>query len=50
MILSIDTTSEFGSIALTEANVVIEEVALHEPEGFGHALFPHIEQLLARKL
>lgn len=48
MILSIDTTSEFGSIALTEANMVIEEVALHEPEGFGHALFGHIEQLLER--
>ena len=48
MILSIDTTSEYGSIALTEANVVIEEVALHEPEGFGHALFGHIEQLLER--
>lgn len=48
MILAIDTTSEFGSIALTEANVVIEEVALHEPEGFGHVLFGHIEQLLEK--
>lgn len=48
MILSIDTTSEFGSIALTEANVVIEEFALHEPEGFGHVLFGHIERLLDR--
>lgn len=48
MILSIDTTSEFGSIALTEANVVVEEVALHSPEGFGHVLFGHIEQLLEK--
>lgn len=48
MILSIDTTSEFGSIALTEANVVVEEVALHAPEGFGHVLFGHIEELLER--
>lgn len=46
MILSIDTTSEFGSIALTEANVVIEEVALSAPEGFGHVLFGHIKELL----
>lgn len=46
MILSIDTTSEFGSIALTEANVVIEELALHAPEGFGHVLFGYIEELL----
>lgn len=49
MILSIDTTSEFGSIALTEANVVVEEVALHAPEGFGHVLFGHIQQLLERR-
>lgn len=48
MILAIDTTSEFGSIALTERNVTIEEVALHEPEGFGHVLFGHIERLLAK--
>ncbi|HEX5226298.1 MAG TPA: tRNA (adenosine(37)-N6)-threonylcarbamoyltransferase complex dimerization subunit type 1 TsaB [Bryobacteraceae bacterium] len=48
MILSIDTTAELGSIAITEANVVIEEVALHAPEGFGHVLFSHIEHLLER--
>ncbi len=48
MILAIDTTAEFGSIALTEANVVVEEIALHAPEGFGHVLFGHIEQLLER--
>jgi tRNA threonylcarbamoyladenosine biosynthesis protein TsaB len=49
VILSIDTTSEFGSIALTEANVVVEEVVLHAPEGFGHVLFGHIQQLLERR-
>ena len=48
MILSIDTTSEFGSIALTERDRVIEEVLLHSPDGFGHILFPQIEKLLAR--
>ena len=48
MILSIDTTSEFGSIALTEANVVIEEIALQAPDGFGHVLFGHIEHLLEK--
>jgi len=48
VILSIDITSEFGSIALTEANVVMEEIALHAPEGFGHVLFGHIEELLER--
>lgn len=48
MILSIDTTSEFGSIALTDGDRVVEEVLLHSPDGFGHILFPQIEKLLAR--
>jgi tRNA threonylcarbamoyladenosine biosynthesis protein TsaB len=48
MILAIDTTSEFGSIALVEANQTIEEVELHAPEGFGHVLFGHIQQLLEK--
>jgi tRNA threonylcarbamoyladenosine biosynthesis protein TsaB len=48
VILSLDTTSEFGSIALTEANVVVEEIALHAPEGFGHVLFGHIQHLLEK--
>jgi tRNA threonylcarbamoyladenosine biosynthesis protein TsaB len=48
VILSLDTTSEFGSIALTERDRVVEEVLLHSPDGFGHVLFPQIERLLAR--
>jgi tRNA threonylcarbamoyladenosine biosynthesis protein TsaB len=48
VILSIDTTSEFGSIALTEANVVVEEIALHAPEGFGHVLYGDIQHLLEK--
>jgi tRNA threonylcarbamoyladenosine biosynthesis protein TsaB len=48
VILSIDTTSEFGSIALTDADRVVEELLLHSPDGFGHVLYGHLEQLLAR--
>jgi tRNA threonylcarbamoyladenosine biosynthesis protein TsaB len=48
VILSIDTTSEYGSIALVEANVTIEEIALHAPDGFGHVLFGHIQELLEK--
>jgi tRNA threonylcarbamoyladenosine biosynthesis protein TsaB len=48
VILSVDTTSEFGSIALSEEHRIIEEVLLHSPDGFGHVLFQHLEQLLAR--
>ena len=49
MILSIDTTSEFGSIALTEGHVTVEELPLHSPDGFGHILFQRIEELLGRQ-
>ena len=47
-IVAIDTTSEFGSLALVEDQTVIEEVPLHSPDGFGHVLFPHLDQLLQR--
>jgi tRNA threonylcarbamoyladenosine biosynthesis protein TsaB len=47
-ILAVDTTGEFGSLALIDDERVIEEVPLHSPDGFGHILFPEIERLLAR--
>jgi tRNA threonylcarbamoyladenosine biosynthesis protein TsaB len=48
VILSIDTTSEFGSVALTDGERVVEESPLHSPDGFGHVLYGHLEQLLGR--
>ena len=47
-LLAIDTTSDPGSLALSEGDRVIEEVALHSPDGFAHVMFPEIERLLAR--
>ena len=47
-ILSLDTTAEFGSLALVEDGRLVEELPLHSPDGFGHILFPHLERLLAR--
>lgn len=47
-LLAIDTTSESGSIAITEGERVIEEVAIESPDGFGHILFDEILRLLAR--
>ena len=48
-ILAIDTTGEFGSIALHDAATgQMFEVALHSPEGFGHILFDNIGALLKR--
>jgi tRNA threonylcarbamoyladenosine biosynthesis protein TsaB len=47
-ILAIDTTAHFGSIALLEDAIVLEEVLLHSPEGFGQILYGQIERLLKR--
>ena len=48
IILALDTTAEFGSIALVHDHRVLEEVPLHSPEGFAHILFPQIGRLLER--
>lgn len=47
-ILAIDTTSERGSIAITDGERVIEQIALHSTGGFAQVLFGEIETLLAR--
>ena len=46
MILSIDTTAEFGSIALSEQDRLVEEVGLHSPDGYRHVLYDEIDRLL----
>lgn len=48
LILSLDTTHEFGSLALVEGGEVLEEALLHSPDGFGHILFEHLDRLLGR--
>jgi tRNA threonylcarbamoyladenosine biosynthesis protein TsaB len=48
LILSIDTTHEFGSIALLACSEVVEEVPLHSTDGFGHVLFGHLDRLLQK--
>ena len=47
-IVAIDTTNEFGSIALVEDGAIVEETPLHSPDGFGHVLFPELQQLMER--
>jgi tRNA threonylcarbamoyladenosine biosynthesis protein TsaB len=47
-LLAIDTTSDYGSLALAEGGRLIEEVPLHSSDGFAHILFGEIEKLLAR--
>jgi len=48
LILALDTTHEFGSLALLEGRKVVEEMLMHSPDGFGHVLFGHLERLLDR--
>ncbi|HTU45695.1 MAG TPA: tRNA (adenosine(37)-N6)-threonylcarbamoyltransferase complex dimerization subunit type 1 TsaB [Bryobacteraceae bacterium] len=46
-ILALDTTSEFGSLAVRTNGQTSAEIALHSPEGFAHLIFPAIDKLLA---
>jgi tRNA threonylcarbamoyladenosine biosynthesis protein TsaB len=43
LILALDTTHEYGSIALGG-----DELLLHAPTGFAHVLYPQIEEMLRR--
>jgi len=45
-ILAIDTTSEFGSLALSRDGQIVAERVLHSPDGFAHVLFQAISELL----
>ena len=49
MTLAVDTTANFGSIAIADERGVREEVLVHAPEGFSQVLFGEIEALLARQ-
>jgi tRNA threonylcarbamoyladenosine biosynthesis protein TsaB len=48
VILAIDTTSEFGSLALAHGAEVDEIVAVHSRAGFAHLIFQEIIALLDR--
>jgi tRNA threonylcarbamoyladenosine biosynthesis protein TsaB len=47
LVLAIDTTAEFASLALANEINVLAEVTLHSPDGYGHILFDRIEAFLA---
>lgn len=49
VILAIDTTSEFGSLAVRRGGVTAAELhLLHSTDGFGPQIIPAIEELLAK--
>ncbi len=47
-ILALDTTSEYGSVALRSTGETAAELALHSGGGFAHVIFSAIEDVLAR--
>jgi tRNA threonylcarbamoyladenosine biosynthesis protein TsaB len=47
-ILAVDTTHEFGSLALARGEEMLEELPLHAPTGFAHVLYQHVAALLQR--
>ena len=47
LILAVDTTHEFGSLALARDGAAVAEVAMHAPAGFGQVLYGYLERLLA---
>jgi len=48
LILAVDTTSEYGSLALSRDEELIDEVLVHAPKGFAHLLYGHLAELLGR--
>ena len=45
-ILAVDTTAEFGSVALVADGALVSEILIHSPEGFGGILYGRLENLL----
>jgi tRNA threonylcarbamoyladenosine biosynthesis protein TsaB len=48
VILSIDTTHEFGSIALLSGGELLDETLLHAENGFGQILYGELSRILDR--
>lgn len=47
-ILAVDTTSEFGSVALLRDDELVDEMPVHAPKGFAQVLYGHLAELLER--
>ncbi len=48
LLLAVDTTHEFGSLALARGEETLEELPLHAPEGFAHVIYGRLAPLLDR--
>jgi tRNA threonylcarbamoyladenosine biosynthesis protein TsaB len=48
LILAVDTTNEYGSLALSQGAALLEEKAVHAPSSFGVVLYDELRDLLDR--
>ncbi len=48
LILAVDTTSEYGSLALLRDGELVEEKLLHAPGSFSPVLYEELQRLLDR--
>jgi tRNA threonylcarbamoyladenosine biosynthesis protein TsaB len=48
LILAVDTTSEYGSLALVRDGELLEEALLHAPGSFSPVLYEELARLLER--
>ena len=48
LILAVDTTREFGSLALLRGGELLDEILIHAPEGFSGVLYEHLRRILER--
>jgi tRNA threonylcarbamoyladenosine biosynthesis protein TsaB len=48
LILAVDTTREFGSVALLRDAELLEEILIHAPDGFSGVLYEHLRRMLER--
>ena len=49
LVLAVDTTHEYGSLALARGVAILEEVSLHAPAGFAHVIYAELAALLERQ-
>ncbi|MBM3725335.1 MAG: tRNA (adenosine(37)-N6)-threonylcarbamoyltransferase complex dimerization subunit type 1 TsaB [Acidobacteria bacterium] len=48
LILALDVTGPWGSLALVRGGAVLEEIAMHGPDGYSETLFGSMRELLDR--
>jgi tRNA threonylcarbamoyladenosine biosynthesis protein TsaB len=48
LVLAVDTTHEFGSLALARGEALLDQTEIHAPGGFAHVLYEHLQCLLSR--